>query len=229
MPPRLPELADRTADHGDRRTVARGVAWGGVESATSAFVGLVLTPLVVRSCGLEGLGLWAASWSLAHTTNLLDLGVGASYTRFTSQAIALSDVRALNRTLAAGTGFHILLGVVMGGLALALGPAALGIVAPPGPLAAQARTVFACTMATVLLRTLLSAFRSVAAGAQRIDLLGRIGAAVSVLEGIGAAAALAGGFGLPGMAINSLLWSACASIAEALAAHRLVPGLRVVP
>ena len=229
MPPRLPELADRTADHGDRRTVARGVAWGGVESATSAFVGLVLTPLVVRSCGLEGLGLWAASWSLAHTTNLLDLGVGASYTRFTSQAIALSDVRALNRTLAAGTGFHILLGVVMGGLALALGPAALGIVVPAGSLAAQARTVFSCTLATVLLRTLLSAYRGVVAGAQRIDLLGRIGAAVSVLEGIGAAAALAGGFGLPGMAINSLLWSACASIAEALAAHRLVPGLRVVP
>src|SRR2546426_11285600 len=91
-----------------------------------------------------------------------------SYTRFTSQAIALSDVRALNRTLAAGTGFHILLGVVMGGLALALGPAALGIVVPAGSLAAQARTVFSCTLATVLLRTLLSAYRGVVAGAQRI-------------------------------------------------------------
>src|SRR2546425_2266707 len=88
----------------------------------------------------------------------------------------------------------------MGGLALALGPAALGIVVPAGSLAAQARTVFSCTLATVLLRTLLSAYRGVVAGAQRIDLLGRIGAAVSVLEGIGAAAALAGGVWFPGMA-----------------------------
>src|SRR3989441_11640176 len=117
----------------------------------------------------------------------------------------------------------------MGGLALALGPAALGIVVPAGSLAAQARTVFSCTLATVLLRRLLSAYRGVVAGAQRIALLGRIGAAVSVLEGIGAASALARGWGLSGMAINSLLWGACASIAEALAAHRLVPGLRVVP
>src|SRR5437867_4795780 len=161
----------------ERRAAARGVAWGGIESASSALVGLILTPLVVRACGVEGLGLWSASWSLAHTTNLLDLGVGASYARFTSQAIALSDVRGLNRTLAAGTGFHILLVVLMGGLALALGPAALGIVVPAGSLAAQARTVFSCTLATVLLRTLLSAYRGVVAGAQRIDLLGRIGAA----------------------------------------------------
>jgi len=229
MPPRAPSSPDPAPHDGDRRSATRGVAWGGVESATSALVGLVLTPLVVRSCGLAGLGLWAASWSLAHTTNLLDLGVGASYTRFTSQAIAQSDVRALNRTLAAGTGFHVVLVAVLAVLALALGPALLGIVAPPGPLAAQARTVFACTLATVLLRTLLSAFRSVAAGAQRIDLLGRIGAAVSVLEGIGAASALAGGWGLAGMAFNSLFWGASASVAEACVAHRLVPGLRIVP
>ena len=228
MPSRAPSSPHPSPHEGDRRSAARGVAWGGVESATSAMVGLVLTPLVVRSCGLEGLGLWAASWSLAHTTNLLDLGVGASYTRFTSKAIAQSDVRALNRTLAAGTGFHVVLVAVLALLALALGPALLGIVAP-GPLAAQARTVFACTLATVLLRTLLSAFRSVAAGAQRIDLLGRIGAAVSILEGIGAASALACGWGLAGMAFNSLLWGASASVAEACVAHRLVPGLRIVP
>jgi len=84
-----------------------------VESLTSALVGLVLTPLVVSTCGLEGLGMWAASWSLAHTTNLLDLGVGSSYTRFTSQSIALSDVARLNRTLAAGTGFHLAIATVV--------------------------------------------------------------------------------------------------------------------
>jgi O-antigen/teichoic acid export membrane protein len=229
MLPPAPQSQRPEEGDGDRRAAARGVAWGGIESAASAVVGLVLTPLVVRSCGLEGLGLWAASWSLAHATNLLDLGVGASYTRFTSRAIALSDVRALNRTLAAGTGFHLVLGSILAGLAWAFGPVCLGIVAPAGPLAAQAPTVFACTLATVLMRSLLSAYRGVAAGAQRIDLLGRIGAVVSVLEGVGAASVLACGWGLSGMAINSLLWAVVASIAEACAAHRLVPGLRVVP
>jgi len=128
--PAVPGLPERRPDSGERRAAVRGVAWGGVESLTSALVGLVLTPLVVKISGLEGLGMWAASWSLAHTTNLLDLGVGSSYTRFTSRAIALSDVGRLNRTLSAGIGFHLAIGAVVACLALLLGPAALGIIAP---------------------------------------------------------------------------------------------------
>jgi len=213
----------------ERRAAARGVAWGGVESATSALVGLVLTPLVVRACGLEGLGLWSASWSLAHATNLLDLGVGASYTRFTSRAIALSDTSGLNRTLGAGIGFHIALAALIAAGALLIGPRALGLVVPGGALASRAGSVFGCTLATVVLRTVLSAYRGVVAGAQRLDRLGRIGSAASVLEGCGAALALGSGWGLPGMAVNSLVWGGAASLAEAIAAHRLVPGLRVVP
>ncbi len=227
--PRLPDPGHRPPVSSERRAAARGVAWGGVESLTSALVGLVLTPLVVKTCGLEGLGMWAASWSLAHTTNLLDLGVGSSYTRFTSQAIALSDVAKLNRTLSAGTGFHLAIGAVVACLAVLLGPAALGIVAPAGPLAPHAGTVFGCTLGTVLLRTALSAYRGVVAGAQRIDALGRIGAAASLLEGMGAAGALVSGWSLSGMAINSLLVGTGASLVEARLAHRLVPGLRVVP
>jgi len=228
-PPRVPDPGRRAPVSVERRAAARGVAWSGVESLTSALVGLVLTPLIVSTCGLEGLGMWAASWSLAHTTNLLDLGVGSSYTRFTSQSIALSDVARLNRTLAAGTGFHLAIATVVACLALFLGPAALGIVAPAGPLAPHARTVFGCTLGTVLLRTTLSAYRGVVSGAQRIDALGRIGAAASLVEGMGAAAALASGWGLSGMAVNSLLVGAGASLVEARLAHRLVPGLRVVP
>ncbi len=213
----------------EKRSAARGVAWGGVESATSALVGLILTPLVVRACGLEGLGLWAASWSLAHATQLLDLGVGASYTRFTSKAIAVSDTAGLNRILGAGIGFHLALGAIVSAAALLFGPRALGMAVPDGPLAAQAHTVFGCTLATVVLRTVLSAYRSVVAGAQRVDLLGRIGSVASFLEGCGAALALACGWGLPGMAVNSLAAASLASLLEAAAAHRLVPGLRVAP
>jgi O-antigen/teichoic acid export membrane protein len=214
---------------GERRLAVRGIAWGGVESATSVLVGLFLTPLVVSRCGLSGLGLWSASWSLAHATNMLDLGVGASYTRFTSGAIARDDLRGLNRILGAGTAFHLILGILVAAVACLIGPTALGIIATDDAAAGVARTVFACTLGTVLLRTLLSAYRGVLAGAQRIDRLGRIGATVSVLEGCGAALALLCGRGLSGMAINSLLFGVVASIAEGIAAHRLVPGLRVVP
>jgi O-antigen/teichoic acid export membrane protein len=214
---------------GEKTAAARGVAWGGIESATSALVGLLLTPFVVRTCGIEGLGLWGASWSLAHTSHLLDLGVGASYTRFTSKAIAVSDTAGLNRILGAGMGFHVVLGGLLSAIAIVCGPRALGLVSSGGPLAAQAAGIFGCTLATVVLRTVLSGYRGVVAGAQRLDRLGRIGSMVSLLEGCGAALALACGFGLQGMALNSLAAACVASLLEARAAHRLVPGLRPVP
>ena len=54
--PRVPDPGHRAPVSVERRAAARGVAWGGVESLTSGLVGLVLTPLVVNTCGLEGLG-----------------------------------------------------------------------------------------------------------------------------------------------------------------------------
>jgi O-antigen/teichoic acid export membrane protein len=207
----------------------RAVAWGGVESAAASGVGLLLTPLVVHTAGLEGLGLWGASWSLAHTAGLVDLGIGGSYARFTARALAADDPDELNGTLAAGLGFHLVLAAAAALLAAFLGPALLERAASGSPRLPMARDVLACTLATVLLRGVLSVYRGVVAGAQRTDLLARIGAATAVLEGAGGAAALLAGFGLRGLAMTSLAAAIGTTLCEALAAHRLCPALRVRP
>jgi O-antigen/teichoic acid export membrane protein len=214
---------------GERRVAARSVAWGGVESAAAAAVGLLLTPLVVRTAGIEGLGLWGAAWSLAHTAGLIDLGIGASYARFTARALASDDPEDLNGTVAAGVGFHLVLALLVAFGAVAFGPLLLARVATPGPRLVEARDVLACTIATVLLRGTLSVYRGVVSGAQRTDILARIGAVAALVEGAGAAAALLWGLGLRGMAVNSLGAAAATSAAEAVAAHRLCPALRVRP
>ncbi|HYV86634.1 MAG TPA: oligosaccharide flippase family protein [Patescibacteria group bacterium] len=214
---------------GERRVAARSVAWGGIESATSAAVGLLLTPLVLRVAGLEGLGLWGAAWSLAHTAGLVDLGIGASYTRFTARALASDDARELNETVSLGVAFHLTLAAAIALPAMLLGPRLLERVAPGSPRLPEARVVLACTLATVLLRGVLSVYRGVVAGAQRTDLLARIGSAASLIEGAGGAMALALGAGLRGMAINSLLVAVGTSAAEAWAAHHLCRALRVRP
>src|SRR5262249_54574176 len=72
-------------------------------------------------------------------------------------------------------------------------------------------------------------YRGVVAGAQRTDLLARIGTTASILEGAGGSAALLLGAGLRGMAINSLVVALLTSAAEAIAAHRLCSALRVRP
>src|SRR6185503_8152097 len=117
---------------GERRAAARGVAWSGVEAAVSAVVALLMTPLVLRTCGIEGLGMWGAAWSVAHAAGLLDLGVGSAYGRFAAQALARGDRSDLNATLAVGVGFQAGVSCVILGLAVLLGPALLDRILPPG-------------------------------------------------------------------------------------------------
>jgi O-antigen/teichoic acid export membrane protein len=214
---------------GVRRAAVRGVAWGGFESAAGALVGLLLTPLVVRASGLEGLGLWAAAWSLAHSATAVDLGVAASYAHFTARAAARGDTDGLNRTLGAGLGFYVALSLILVALALPLVPRLVPHLAPPPALERAAPVVLWCALLAVCLRATLSIYRGVLAGAQRLDLIGRIGTVCAVVEGSGAAVLILAGRGLAGMALNSLAVAALACAAEAFWAHRICPGLRVRP
>ncbi len=213
----------------DRVHAARGVAWGGLESAAGAVTGLVVTPLIIRSFGLEGLGLWAASWSLAHSAGLFDLGIGASYARFTASAITRRDARDLNGAVAAGIGFHLVIAALLALLALSVGPFVIIRLAPTEAMRSDAAWILSSAFAVVLLRLVLSAYRGVLAGAQRIDLLGRIGASVSILEGLGSVTILLGGGSLMHLAWNSLAAAVLTSGLEAWRAHTVCPDLRVRP
>ncbi len=219
----------RAVTSSDRRNAVRGVAWGGVESVASAVVGFMLTPLVVARFGIEGLGLWGASWSLAHAAGLFELAISGSYARFTARAIARGDAEDLNATAAAGIGFHLVVTSLFAVVAAIAGPSVVATISRDGHFKEVAPTVFGCVMATVLMRLALSVFRGVVAGAQRIDVLGRIGAGVAVLEGLGAAVIVLSGGDLRGMGYNSLAAALLASLLEGCAAYRLCPQLRLRP
>ncbi len=221
--------ADGGSSGSDGARAVRGVAWGGVESAAGAITGLVVTPLIVRAFGIEGLGLWAACWSLAHSAGLLDLGIGASYARFTARAIARGDAAELNGTVAAGVGLHLLLAAAIGALGAAAGPLVVSAFAPSDALRGEAALLLGGALAVVVLRLILSAYRGVLAGAQRIDILGRIGALVTLVEGAGAVTIVLAHGPLRLLALNALAAAALASALEGLAAHRVCPELRVRP
>jgi putative peptidoglycan lipid II flippase len=213
----------------ERRAAARGVAWSGVEAAVSAVVALLMTPLVLRTCGIEGLGMWGAAWSVAHAAGLLDLGVGSAYGRFAAQALARGDRSDLNATLAVGVGFQGGVSVVILGLASLFGPALLDRILPPAERPEASGFVLAATLLTVLLRGTFSAYRGVVAAAQRLDLLARIGALGALGEGMLSAALLLSGQGLRGPAIAAVVAAVGVTLLEAAAAHRLCPGLAVRP
>ena len=216
-------------DASDRRNAVRGVAWGGVESITRAAIGLLITPLILSAFGIAGLGLWAACWSTAQVAGLFDLGIGAIYSRFAARAIARDDADALNGTIAAGMGFHLIATTLLAIAALVTMPSMQAALARDTPFVGAVPTVLGCAVVAVLLRLILSVFRGVVAGAQRLDLLGRIGSGVAILEGGGTVVIILAGGGLRGMAWNALAATALVSLLEGWAAYRLCPQLRLRP
>jgi O-antigen/teichoic acid export membrane protein len=223
------QLQASSAGAADRRNAVRGVAWGGVESGIRAGVGFLITPLIIHAFGIEGLGLWAACWSTAQMAALFDLGIGAVYSRFAAKAIAREDAEELNGTLAAGIGFHLLATAALAVAAIVAMPSMERAITHGTRFAADAPVVLGCAVAAVLLRLVLSVFRGVVAGAQRLDVLGRIGSSMAVLEGCGTAAIILSGGGLRGMAMNSLASAIVISLLEGRAAYRLCPQLRFRP
>jgi len=218
-----------TGGAADRRDAIRGAVWGGIESFTRASVGLAITPLIITAFGLEGLGLWAACWSTAQMAGLFDLGIGAIYSRFTAHAIARHDAAALNGTIAAGMGFHLIATSILAGASILALPSINRAISQNTPFADVAPMVLGCAVVAVLSRLVLSVFRGVVAGAQRLDLLGRIGAGMAVVEGIGSATILLSGGSLRAMALNALAASILTSLFEGGAAYRVCPQLRLRP
>jgi O-antigen/teichoic acid export membrane protein len=205
------------------------VTWGGIESATRAAVGFLLTPIILSVFGLEGLGLWAAAWSMAHVAGMFDLGIGSTYARFAAQAIARDDATALNGTVGAGIGFHLAVTSVLGVVAIAASPSIVAMLSRDNRFVDVVPVIFGCAVVTVLSKLVLSVFRGVVAGAQRLDVLGRIGTGVAALEGGSVAAVILMGGGLRGMAVITLVAALFRSVLEARAAYRLCPQLRLRP
>jgi O-antigen/teichoic acid export membrane protein len=211
------------------RAAVLGVTWGALEAAAASLGGLLITPLLAGIAGLPGLGLWSAAWSAAHASSLADLGVAASYTRFAAHHIARGESEELNRRLSAGAGFYLLFWTILLPIAVLAWPVVLAALAPTTGLAAAAPVVIGAALATVALRTTASVFRGVISGAQRIDLLGRIGACAAGIEAALVGTIIVAGGGLEGAAVAGLAAAVGTTAVEWRVARRLLPGLRVRP
>lgn len=77
----------------------KNVLWTWVGGALTIFVGLVLSPYVIRKLGPEGYGLWALLYSLVGYYGLLDLGVRSSIVRYTAYFHASGDMRDVNELI----------------------------------------------------------------------------------------------------------------------------------
>ena len=193
----------------------------------------IVTPIVVRSLGVERYGIWSFLNGLLAYSELLYLGLGSALVKYVAQYRARDDQEGLNRLVSVVATIYGVLG-----LACLLVFAGLSPLVPklfPEPLApdtARAASIVCVLLgARLMLIFISSAFAGLLNGNERFDLVNAVQLVGTLLLLALTPALLLAGKWNPLVTLAWLTASGAAlhAIALPLVAFRLLPHLRVRP
>jgi O-antigen/teichoic acid export membrane protein len=190
-------------------------------------VGFLLAPVILRSLGDTGYGLWTLVLSMTGYFGLLDLGIRSSVGRFVTRYLALNDEQSVNRT--ASTAFAML---ACGGFIALLVTLAVTVflfdvfkVEPRYVTAGRLALMLAgLTMSCALP---LGVFSSVLIAMERYDVLSGVTVVGEITRGAVVVWALRHGYGLVALALIALTITLVQYAAMALFAKRLYRPLKI--
>lgn len=209
-------------------SLVRNTAFNAGASVVSLAVGLVLSPVLLATLGLERFGLWSLLWAITGSLGLVDLRVAYALTPLMAMAWARGERRRAAGFITTGLAFYAALGLVLVGVAV-IGVRLPALVAwIPEPLREEGRFALAAAVAVFALGSVTSVFTGGLHALQRFDLAARITMVATGLRGLGlVAVALAGG-GLRALLLVEGAIACGQLLVTGQAVRRLLPDLRLV-
>jgi O-antigen/teichoic acid export membrane protein len=188
----------------------------------SFLVTILLTPYLLEHLGKGEFGVWVLLSVFTISFNLLDLGLGSSFVRYISAYYTYEDYARINEVLFSGLAFYGLFGVVLTSVGIAV----------EKPLFAyfnitDARNVFPIVLIACSVQNVAVLFLSVFKGMQRMDVSNSLEIKISILNVCGTVIFLQRGFGILGLAINSLLIQLTTMVWTWWTVRRFMPKVRL--
>ena len=192
----------------------------------SFVVTLLLTPYLLSRLTVGEFGTWVLLSVFVGSFNLLDLGLGSAFTKYVSQYHAHRDFPRINAVLFSGVLFYTVFGVGLVALGMALEGILFSIfrIDVPPMVYPLVLVAFAINnIALMLLATLK--------GMQRMDQSNAVEIAMSVPALVGTVFFLESGWGMLGLAVNSVLLATMMALAAWRSMRRVEPevGLAWLP
>src|SRR4051812_3773189 len=184
----------------------------------SFFVTILLTPYILHILGERNYGIWAAFTVFIGSSNLLDLGLGSSILKFISEYYAQKDFEKINKAIFSGVVFYGLFGFALIGAGLIFRQPLLEFFRITDASDAYIMALFACAIQSIG-AMVLAVFK----GIQRMDKSNSIEMRMLGASALGAVAFLWLGYGLTGLTLNTLIWSAVSLFVSWIAVRRAVP------
>jgi O-antigen/teichoic acid export membrane protein len=172
--------------------------------------GIVLIPYIVRNLGPDRFGMLGIIWVVFGYFSLMDLGMGRATTKFLAEWLAKGEESRISEMVWSSIILQLLLGVAGGGVMAAMTPFLVEhVLKTPPSLVAEARTAFYVLAAALPSILTMNGLRAVLEGCQRFDITNLLRIPANTLAFVIPAAAVAAGFGLPGM----VLWMGISRVA----------------
>jgi len=190
----------------------------------SFLVTLLLTPYILSRLDVGDFGIWILLGVFTSSFNLLDLGLGSSFVKYISAYHAHEDYDHINQVVFSGLAFYGVFGVLLTLLGLALEQPLFRIFSIAG---ASASDVYLLVLISCAITNIGAMFLSVFKGIQRMDKSNAIEIQLSIVSVIGTVLFLEVGFGILGLAMNSLISGVIAVFVTWYRLRRMMPKIRL--
>ncbi|MGO8797261.1 MAG: polysaccharide biosynthesis C-terminal domain-containing protein [Candidatus Sulfotelmatobacter sp.] len=180
--------------------IIRNVLAGGLRYILVLPIPFVMTPLILHKIGVAGYGTWAVFLAINGLTNMADLGLVGTLSKFVAEYHARRDFAGLGRLLDSGLALFLGIDSVIILVLWYASPLLVGRLFK-GSAASGAELIFLvrCFLVVIAANILIQLFASVTTGLQRLDLTNAISAANVLLSALFAACLLLRGWGLRGL------------------------------
>jgi len=217
--------SDRTAAP---PALVRNTVFNGVASLVGLGVGLVLSPILLATLGVERFGLWSLLWAVTGSLGLVDLRLAAAVTPLAAAAWTRGERERVAVLASTSVVFYGVLGAVEVAAAVAVTRFPALVLWLPESLRGEARAAVVAAVAVFALNSLTSVFTSLLQGAQRFDVAARITVAVTLVRGVALAFIAVAGGGLSELLLAESGLAVLQLVVTVRAVSRLFPGLGLV-
>ena len=206
------------------------VGSGYADTAVGGLIYLALTPIVIRSVGVEAYGVWLLSHAITFYLKFFDFGCGDAQVRLHARLAVRQQPAALARLIVTVAAALTVTGALAAlvALGLALAPADWWLETSTA-LAADFRVVLAILGVNLLVTIPGSALENIYEGAQRFDLLNARSIALRLIAAVAQLGLVLNGHGIVALALVELSVSVLGLVIDLLMVGRLYPGLLRTP
>jgi len=203
------------------------VLWSWLSVTVNIFVGLVLSPIIIRTLGEERYGVWALVFALIDYYWFFDLGFNTAITNFCARFRAGNEAEKLNVVINTALFYFALIAVILGSLAVAAARNVQALFPRVSPAhSSELSLLILIAGVSWAFFTILHVFTSALDGFQRFDLTSRSGSVAVLARSGGCVALLMSGYGLVEMSLAAVAGQLIGYLMNLLAFQRVFPQLR---